>query len=57
MLPSISNLDIAKSKRPTHELICCCLLNSENVKRETIFGAYSNAYSITFKTGVYFISL
>ena len=41
MLPSVSNIDIAKSKRPTHELDhCCCLLNSEKVKRETIFGAY-----------------
>ena len=23
---------------------CCCLLNSEKVKRETIFGAKSNSY-------------
>jgi hypothetical protein len=44
----VSNTNIAN---------CCCLLNSEKVKRETIFGAYNNAYGITFETGVYFIPL
>jgi hypothetical protein len=60
MLPNVSNIDIAKSKRPTHELIvAACYWNSENWEGlvSLVLIVMHIGYSITFETGVYFISL